>query len=65
MTPAKMFSTMGNDEKSRFEPGDTVETPFGKAKMVSQFTRGLRWWCETTKGTFKAETINRLNQIPE
>jgi len=65
MTPAKMFSTIGTDEKARFQKDDIVETPNGRAKMVSQFMRGLRWWCETTEGTYTAETINRLNQISE
>jgi len=61
MTPAQMFSTIGNDEKSRFHVGDKVNTPCGMATMKGQFMRGLRWWCETTEGTFTAETINRLN----
>lgn len=62
MTPAQMFRRYGNDEKTPFQNGDKVQTPNGLAELISQFTRGLRWWCETSKGTFSAETINSLNQ---
>lgn len=65
MTPAQMFSTIGKDEKTRFVNGDIIETPNGRAKMISQFMRGLRWWCETTEGTYTAEIINRLNPVSE
>ena len=63
MTPAQMFRTIGKDENTRFVKGDKIETPCGLAEFVCQFTRGLRWWCETTQGTFTAETINKLNPV--
>ena len=59
-----MFNTFGTDEKTRFQVGDKVNTPCGLATIKGQFTRGLKWWCETTKGTFTAETINSLNPVP-
>ncbi len=61
MTPSQMFSSFGKDEEIRFVTGDNVETPAGLAKVISKFTRGLQWWYETSKGTYTAETINRLN----
>lgn len=61
MTPSQMFQQNGSDEKAPFQKGDKVNTPNGLAEFVSQFTRGLKWWCETSLGTYMAETINLLN----
>ncbi len=65
MTPGQFFSTIGNDEKTRFIKGDVINTPNGQATMISQFMRGIRWWCETSGGTYTAETLNRLNPKTE
>lgn len=62
MTPSQMFKQNGSDEKAPFQKGDKVNTPTGLAEFISQFTRGLKWWCETSTGTFSAETINSLNE---
>lgn len=62
MTPAQIFENYGSDIKCPFEKGDIVTTPSGLGKIICQFTRGLRWWVETSKGTYTAETINRLNE---
>lgn len=61
MTPAKMFISFGNDTKCLYQIGDNVFTPNGLAKIKSEFTRGLKWWVETDKGTYQSETINNLN----
>lgn len=62
MTPAKMFRKFGNETKCLYDVGDNVLTPCGLAKIKGEFTRGLKWWVETDKGTFQSETINNLNQ---
>lgn len=61
MTPAKMFRSFGNETKCLYQNGDKVLTPDGLGYIKSEYTRGLKWWVETDKGTFQSETINNLN----
>jgi hypothetical protein len=61
MTPAKMFQVFGSDIKCLYQIGDNVSTPNGLGKIKSEFSRGLKWWVETNRGTFQSETINKLN----
>jgi len=61
MTPARMLKNYGSDTKCLFQVGDNVRTPNGYGKIVCEFSRGLKWWVETSVGTYLAETINNLN----
>ena len=64
MTPAKMFTEFGSNERVRFDAGDKVKTPAGIASIEYEFIRGLKWWCKTSLGTFQSTTINELNIVP-
>lgn len=52
MTPAKMFSSFGNDQRVSFSKGDEITTQTCKAVFEYGFFLGLHWWSKTSLGTF-------------
>lgn len=46
-----------------FKVNDNILTPNGSGLIIGIFTRGLKWWYETDKGTFNINIIHKLNDV--